>query len=87
MTTTAIADHAAHAFKVHALAWIRTYALTHPQFTSEECRTEYDKLNFPKPYDGRAWAPIYKAAEELRIITRLNSVAPKWQSNTYLRAA
>lgn len=89
------ADHADDAWPHWcelAFSWIKTYALAHREFISEECTAAAQSAGIPAPPDDRAWGIPFKRASKQKIIVRIGygvskrrhlSPTPLWQSQTY----
>lgn len=75
-----------------AFDWVKTYALAHREFISEDCTAAADAAGIPKPHDTKAWGVPFKRAAKQKIIVRIGygvskrrhlSPTPLWQSQTF----
>lgn len=92
---TSAADHAddvTPGWTDIAFQWIKTYALAHAEFISEECTESAKSAGIPNPPDARAWGKPFSRAAQQKIIVRNGygvskrrhlSPTPRWASQTY----
>lgn len=75
-----------------AFGWVKTYALAHREFISEDCTAAAEAAGIPVPPDTRAWGVPFARAARQNIIRRIGygvsrrrhlSPTPLWQSQTY----
>lgn len=86
------ADEACPHWGSLAFDWIKTYALAHREFISEDCSAAAVAAGIPAPHDTKAWGPAFARASRQRIIVRIGygvskrrhlSPTPLWQSQTF----
>lgn len=79
-----------------ALEWLRTYALTHPSFISEQATDAARAWGLVEPSNTKAWGPVFKRAAKEGILKRDGfgtstrrhcSPTPRWQSQIFREAA
>lgn len=86
------ADEACPHWGAMAFDWIKTYALAHREFISEDCTAAAEAAGIPKPRNTKSWGGPFMRAAHQKIIVRVGygvskrrhlSPCPLWASQTY----
>lgn len=86
------ADEAVHGWSDIAFQWVKTYALAHREFVSEDCTAAAEAAGIPKPHNTKSWGGPFMRAARQKIIKRIGygvskrrhlSPCPLWASQTF----
>ncbi len=86
------ADEVTPGWSQLAYDWVKSYALVHREFISEDCTAAATVAGIPVPHDPRAWGHPFARAARQRIIVRIGygiskrrhlSPTPLWRSQTW----
>lgn len=86
------ADEACPHWGELAFGWIKTFALAHREFISEDCTAAAEAAGIPKPHNTKSWGGPFMRASRQKIIVRIGygvskrrhlSPTPLWKSQTY----